>query len=134
MQSPEPIDQKPLDYNDRYGVKTSRSWVPVAITLGIALVAWVTWAGLHHSNPQIRIQLISFTIDNDREVSVRYSVDRHSNDSATICTLIARDYDKNIVGQIDEEIPAGDSKVELVTVVPTRIEAVNADVSSCRAK
>jgi hypothetical protein len=49
-----------------------------------------------------------------------------------VCTLIARDFDKNIVGQIDEEIPAGKSKVELVTLVPTRSEAVNADVSSCR--
>lgn len=126
--------EEPFDYNDRYGVKTSRSWVGVAVTLGIALVAWVTWAGLHHSNPQIRTQLITFTIDSDRAVSVRYSVDRHSNDTATVCTIIARDYDKNIVGQIDEEIPAGDSKVELVTVVATRNAAVNADVSSCRAK
>jgi hypothetical protein len=78
--------------------------------------------------------LITFVVDNDREVSVRYSVDRHSTSNATVCTVIARDFDKNIVGQIDEEIPAGQSKVELVTVVPTRSEAVNADVSSCRAK
>jgi hypothetical protein len=51
-----------------------------------------------------------------------------------VCTLIARDFDKNVVGQIDQEIPAGKSKVELVTDVPTRSESVNADVSSCRAK
>jgi hypothetical protein len=49
-----------------------------------------------------------------------------------VCTLIARDFDKSIVGQIDYEIPAGKSKVELVTIVPTRSQAVNADVSSCR--
>jgi hypothetical protein len=36
------------------------------------------------------------------------------------------------VGQIDHEIPAGQSKVELVTIIPTRSQAVNADVSSCR--
>ena len=126
--------QEAFDYNDRYGVKQSRSWVAVALLTAVVGVGWITWAGLHHSNPVIRTQLISFVVDNDREVSVRYSVDRHSTNATTVCTLIARDYDKNIVGQLDQEIPAGLAKVELVTVVPTRSEAVNADVSSCRAK
>jgi hypothetical protein len=125
--------QEPFDYNDRYGIKKGRSWVAVALITAILGVGWVTWAGLHHSNPTLRIQLISFTVDSDREVSVRYSVDRHDAERPTICTLIARDYDKNIVGQIDQEITAGKGKVELVTVVPTRSEAVNADVSTCRA-
>ena len=126
--------QEAFDYNDRYGVKQSRSWVAIALITAVVGVGWIIWAGLHHSNPAIRTQLISFVVDNDREVSVRYSVDRHSTTAATVCTLIARDYDKNIVGQLDQEIPAGLEKVELVTVVPTRSEAVNADVSSCRAK
>lgn len=126
--------QEAFDYNDRYGVKQSRSWVAVALITAVVGVGWITWAGLHHSNPVIRTQLISFVVDNDREVSVRFSVDRHSTTATTVCTLIARDYDKNIVGQLDQEIAAGLAKVELVTVVPTRSEAVNADVSSCRAK
>ena len=126
--------QEAFDYNDRYGVKQSRSWVAIALITAVVGVGWIIWAGLHHSNPAIRTQLISFVVDNDREVSVRYSVDRHSTTAATVCTLIARDYDKNIVGQLDQEIAAGLAKVELVTVVPTRSEAVNADVSSCRAK
>ena len=126
--------QEAFDYNDRYGVKQSRSWVAIALITAVVGVGWIIWAGLHHSNPAIRTQLISFVVDNDREVSVRYSIDRHSTTAATVCTLIARDYDKNIVGQLDQEIPAGLAKVELVTVVPTRSEAVNADVSSCRAK
>ena len=126
--------QEAFDYNDRYGVKQSRSWIAVALITAVVGVGWITWAGLHHSNPAIRTQLISFVVDNDRAMSVRYSVDRHSTSATTVCTLIARDYDKNIVGQIDQEIPAGLSNVELVTVVPTRSEAVNADVSSCRSK
>jgi hypothetical protein len=126
--------REPFDYNDRYGVKKGRSWIAVALITAVVGVGWITWAGLHHSNPAIRIQLITFTIDSDRAVSVRYSIDREKADVAIVCTVIARDYDTNIVGQLDQEIAPGQAKVELVSVVPTRSEAVNADVSSCRAK
>ena len=110
-----------------------------ALTCRICIVGrfeldWITWAGLYHSNPEIRVQLISFTVDSDRAVSVRYSVERNSAEATSICTVIARDFYKDIVGQIDVEIPAGQEKVELVSVVPTRNLAVNADVSTCRVK
>jgi nitrogen regulatory protein PII-like uncharacterized protein len=104
------------------------------LVVGVLGVSWLLWTALYHSNPPLRSQLVSFTITNDREASVRYFIERTDSQQVVICTLIARDYDKNIVGQIDQEIAAGKSKVELVTVVPTRNEAVNADVSSCRLK
>jgi hypothetical protein len=126
--------QSPFDYDDRYGIKKGVNWVGFAVLLAIAGIGWLTWAGLHHSNPPIRVQLISFTVENDRETSIRYSVDRNGVDGPVICTLIARDYYKNIVGQLDEEVPAGQGKVELRTSVATRIEAVNADVLGCRPK
>ena len=125
---------EPFNYNERYGVKKHRSWIAIALITAIVGVGWITWAGLYHSNPEIRVQLISFTVDSDRAVSVRYSVDRNSADAISICTVIARDFYKDIVGQIDVEIPAGLEKVELVSVVPTRNLAVNADVSTCRVK
>ena len=126
--------REPFDYNERYGVKRPRSWIAVAVITAIVGVGWITWAGLYHSNPEIRVQLISFTVDSDRAVSVRYSVERSSAEATSICTVIARDFYKDIVGQIDVEVPAGKEKVELVSVVPTRSQAVNADVSTCRVK
>ena len=127
MQSPEPFD-----YEARYGATKSAKWPAVAIVVAILGIGWLMWTALYHSNPPLRSQLISFTIPNDREASVRYSIERSDGQRVVVCTLIARDFDKSIVGQIDHEIPAGQSKVELVTIVPTRSQAVNADVSSCR--
>ncbi|CAB4569358.1 MAG: DUF4307 domain-containing protein [Actinobacteria bacterium] len=126
--------QSPFDYNDRYGIKKGQNWVGFAVLIAIAGIGWLTWAGLHHSNPPIRVQLISFTVNSDRETSIRYSVDRDGVEGPVVCTLIARDYYKNIVGQLDEEIPAGQGKIEQRTSVATRIEAVNADVLGCRPK
>ena len=94
--------------------------------------AWILWAGLHHSNPGLRSQLISFTTDDPRNPEIRYSIQRKSGSDKVICTLTARDFDKNIVGQIDETIPAGKTYLELTTAVPTRADAVNVGIERCR--
>ena len=65
---------------------------------------------------------------------MRYSVQRHDKDAVVICTLIARDFEKNIVGQIDDEIEPGLAALERTTSVQSRGPAVNADVISCRLK
>jgi len=129
MQSPDAFN-----YEERYGVAKATRWPAIALVVAIVGIGWLMWTALYHSNPSLRSQLVSFTISDDRSASVRYFIERQDSNQVVVCTLIARDFDKNIVGQIDQEIPAGKSKVELVTVVPTRSESVNADVSSCRAK
>jgi hypothetical protein len=126
--------EKPFNYEERYGVTKATRWPAIALVVGILGIGWLVWSALYHSNPPLRSQLVSFTITDDRAASVRYFIERQDSNQVVVCTLIARDFDKNIVGQIDQEIPAGKTKVELVTEVPTRSEAVNADVSSCRAK
>jgi hypothetical protein len=126
--------EKPFNYEERYGVAKATRWPAIALVVGILGIGWLMWTALYHSNPSLRSQLVSFTITDDRAASVRYFIEREDSDQVVVCTLIARDFDKNIVGQIDQEIPAGKAKVELVTSVPTRSEAVNADVSSCRVK
>jgi hypothetical protein len=129
MQNPDAFN-----YEERYGVAKATRWPAIALVVAIVGIGWLMWTALYHSNPSLRSQLVSFTITDDRSASVRYFIERQDSNQVVVCTLIARDFDKSVVGQIDQEIPAGKSKVELVTVVPTRSEAVNADVSSCRAK
>jgi hypothetical protein len=122
----------PFSYNDRYGVRPPSKWQIPAIFCALLGISWLVWAGLHHSNPPFRTTLISFSITSEKEVSIRYSLERRSSETPFACTLVARDIDKNVVGQIDEVIPAGKSKIELITLIPTRGPAVNADVIRCR--
>ena len=129
MQNPDAFN-----YEERYGAPKSTRWPAIALVVAILGIGWLMWSALYHSNPSLRSQLVSFAITDDRSASVRYFIERADSNQVVVCTLIARDFDKNVVGQIDQEIPAGKSKVELITVVPTRSKAVNADVSSCRTK
>lgn len=123
-----------FSYNDRYGVRPANRWVTPAVIFAAVGISWLAWAGLHHSNPNIRTSLISYTATTDREISLRYSVVRKDKNQVLICTLIARDYDKNVVGQIDDEIAPGLASLEKITAIPTRSQAVNADVVTCRVK
>ncbi|MEI7540763.1 MAG: DUF4307 domain-containing protein [Actinomycetes bacterium] len=123
-----------FSYNDRYGVRPANRWVGPAVFFAVVGITWLAWAGLHHSNPNIRTSLISYTATTDREISLRYTVVRKDKNQVLICILIARDYDKNIVGQIDDEIEPGLASFEKTTAIPTRSQAVNADVANCRVK
>jgi len=46
--------------------------------------------------------------------------------------LITLDIDKNIVGQIDDQIVGGESKVERIVAIPARITPVSARIAGCR--
>jgi hypothetical protein len=120
-----------FDYSDRYGTKSSRVWIKYASIFTLVGGAWIIWAGLHHSNPELRTQLISFVTDDPRAPEIRDSIQRKSGSDVVVCTLTARDYEKNIVGQIEETIPAGESYIELTTAIPTRADAVNAGIERC---
>lgn len=123
-----------FSYNGRYGVRSGNRWVAPAIFFAVTGISWLLWAGLYHSNPAIRSSLISYSITSEREISVRYSLLRQDKNQTVICTLIARDFDKNVVGQIDDEIAPGLAALERTVSVPSRGPAVNGDVLGCRLK
>ena len=115
-----------LDFNDRYGVRSSKGWITPAITFALIGGAWMIWAGLHHANPAIRSELISFNVSAEREISIRYRIDRTDSNQVVICTLTARD--------IDETIAAGSSYSEQITAIPARSTPFSAAIVRCRAK
>jgi hypothetical protein len=120
-----------FDYNDRYGIKPASSWRPVAAVILVVGLIWLLWAGLHHARPEITFRLISFTVTDSREIFIRYEATRRDENLELTCTLVARDFDKLIVGQIDDLIPAGKSYIDRTTPIPTRNLAATATVLRC---
>ena len=118
-----------FSYEDRYGVKPARGWKLPATIIAITGIIWVFWA-----QPEFRITLISFSVVSDEETSLRYAIQRNDPSTPATCTLQARDFAKNIVGEIEDEIAPGRASFERTTSIPTRSEAVTAIVARCRVK
>jgi hypothetical protein len=127
-------NESQFDYNDRYGIKPKSAWVKYAVTLLVAGVAWVAWAGLHYARPELSQDLISFENSDPRNPTIRYSINREDGNAVVICTLTARDFDKNVVGQVDDLIEAGDNSLERNVAIPTRADAVNVGITRCRIR
>jgi hypothetical protein len=123
--------QEAFDYNDRYGVRNQRAWVPYALSFLIIGVAWTIWAGLHQAEPRISYTLVAFNNKDPRNTEIRYIVNRRDPSIPATCTIAARDFYKTIVGQIDDRIPAAKGAIERTVTIPSRADAVNAGVVGC---
>jgi hypothetical protein len=124
--------QDEFDYNDRYGIRKQRAWLPYALSFLIIGGAWIIWAGIHHAEPAVSADLIAFNNQDPRNTEIRYMVTRRDSSREATCIVTARDIDKVIVGQISDVVPASSGAVERVVTIPSRADAVNAGVTSCR--
>lgn len=127
-----PENQALLD--DRYGAVRRNTWKVPAAILMIIFLPWLMWSAWHHSNPEFRITLISFQNEKADSIDITYIIERRDPSQTLICTFVARDIDKNVVGEIDSRIEARSTKVVThTTTIPARITPVNAAVLGCRA-
>lgn len=119
----------------RYGrSKSPKAWKFLAALLLAVFLPWLTWSAWHHSNPEIRVTLISFQNVTEKSIEITYLVERRDPQQPLKCTLLARDIDKNIVGEIEDFIPASSNgSTTKTTTIPTRIAPVNAAVLECNA-
>jgi len=127
-----PQPDETFDYNDRYGISPHKGWIAPAAVFAIIGLSWTLWAALSHSQPELRSTLYSFEVTGEREITMKYAIDRRDPEAVVLCTLITLDIDKNIVGQIDDQIVAGQSHVERIVAIPARIAPVSARIAGCR--
>jgi Domain of unknown function (DUF4307) len=120
----------------RYGIPEPshnryKKWFTPALIALVIGGSWLAWSANHYSRPEIRSTLISFQPIDNSHISIRYSVSFRSAEKAHLCQLIARDLAANTVGEITDHFPAGTTSKTLVSVIPTRVAAVNAAISRC---
>ena len=121
---------------ERYGIKSAKN--PLYLLAGILLTvvaAWFIWSGYNTANPDVRSELISFKVINDQSISITYKVTVRDLNKDHSCTVVARDIDKNTIGQVSDLMPAGTllPGANLRTVeITTRLPAVNAGITSCQ--
>ena len=127
-----PQSGETFDYNDRYGITPRKRWIAPAAVFALIGLSWTLWAALSHSQPELRSTLYSFSVTGEREITMKYAIDRRDPEAIVLCTLITLDIDKNIVGQIDDQIVAGQSHVERLVAIPARIAPVSARIAGCR--
>ena len=98
------------DYlHQRYGKsqKARRPWLIPALIVLVVGGGWLIWSANHYSKPEVSTDLISFSVANPKEVSLRYFINVRTASRSHQCILTASDYQANIVGQITDTIPAG---------------------------
>ena len=120
----------------RYGIKeNNRNWLWPAVISLLAGISWFIWSGLNAANPDVRYELLSFKVVNDQSISVTYSISVKDLNTDHNCSIVARDIDKNTVGEISDLMPATSLKSGANTrtiEVATRLPAVNAGITSCQ--
>jgi hypothetical protein len=120
----------------RYGITPAgKNRVWLAVISIVLILAWFIWSGTNFANPQIRSTLISFEVIDDQKISISYNISVKDLNKQHTCSLVAKDIDKNTVGEVIDRIPAnslfaGDNlrKIE----ISTRLPAVNAVIASCQ--
>jgi hypothetical protein len=121
---------------ERYGIterSRSRFWLSIIAMLLVA--AWFIWSGLNAANPPVRSDLISFKVIDRKTTSITYTVFVRDLSIDHSCSVVARDLDKNLVGQVVDQMPAGSMKPgknQRTVLIFTRVLAVNAGITSCQ--
>ena len=119
----------------RYGIKKAGgNRYPLIAVSALIVSAWFIWSGYNAAYPEVRSDLISFKNIDDQSISITYSIQARNINIDHSCSLIARDLEKNTVGEVSDLMPAGSllaGKNQRTVVISTRLPAVNAGISSC---
>jgi len=107
----------------------------VLTILFIIFATAMSIAGLRFANPEIRTDLVAFTIDSNNQTTIRFLVVRKNPTNPITCRVIARDINTAIVGDRFIEVgPTAQKSIEIKEAIPTRSKAVTASIVRCLPK
>ena len=121
---------------ERYGIKSAgknRIWITLFSLF--LILSWFVWSGTNFANPDIRSTLISFKVVSDQKISITYKILVRDTTIEHSCSLMAKDIDKNTVGEVVDLMPASSLAIgenQRTVEISTRLPAVNAQIASCQ--
>lgn len=97
---------------ERYGARSSRRWVAVAVgaVVGLVFLSWLAWATVFHATPGVTSELVGWDVTGDDQVVARLRVDVEDGVTGE-CRLRAMAADHTVVGEVAFEVSAGDGRV-----------------------
>lgn len=115
----------------RYGQRNNRSWRYVGLIVSLIGIPWLIWSAWSFSNPPYKATVISYETLSDEKITITFTVARRDETQLFLCTLLAEDFDRNVVGEIEYLVKPGPDRARLTTEIPTRLRPVAASVLSC---
>ncbi|MGA0902065.1 MAG: DUF4307 domain-containing protein [Candidatus Nanopelagicaceae bacterium] len=115
----------------RYGQRNKRSWRYVALILSLIGIPWLIWSAWSYSNPPYKATVISYETLSDEKITITFTLARRDETQPFLCTLLAEDFDRNVVGEIEYLVKPGPDRTRLTTEIPTRLRPVAASILTC---
>lgn len=110
-----------------------RWWIPLAIALGAAAVAWLVWAGGHGAFGVVTARVDAFTVRSDTLIDVTVTIDRPDVAQGAQCQVFAQAVSHERVGEVTATVaPGGERLTQVVVPVRTYLRATSASVEACR--
>lgn len=118
--------------SDRYGTRPSRLRAAGAVFF-VVLTAAVGWSAWRYAMTPIRTQVVSFE-SKENSMVVRYQVTRRDGSTPITCRVTAQNYQRRVVGEISDTIPAGLTVLTRIVEVPTLSKAAAGFVGQCQRR
>jgi hypothetical protein len=96
---------------ERYGAPSPvarRALVTVVVVVAAAFLGWLAWTALFHCDPDVSSELVSFTVDDEHQVTARVDVRLDDEGVVASCLLRAVAEDHTVVGELDFDVRASD--------------------------
>lgn len=123
---------------DRYGAPSPlrrRVLFVVSGLVSVLFLTWLGWTALSHGNPEVRSDMLTYTIDGEHAATARIDVRLDDDDVVATCLLRAHAEDHTVVGELSFEVTADvlGSRTTLDRQVRTERRATSVELLGCTA-
>ncbi len=121
---------------ERYGAPSRlrrRGLIVVSVLVGLVFLVWLGWTALAHGNPEVRSEMVTYTIDGEHAATARVDVRIADDDTVATCLLRAHAEDHTVVGELSFEVTTDDlgSGTTLEREVRTERLATSVELVGC---